>query len=110
VVVDADPPPAPPAPYLPSLPAPGMPDVPGAREVIAVPGTRVGTAGGATGRGPEGREPQERGALSEVGRYQIAGSGDGAWRTVLDTRTGAVYNYRSVDGRPGWWPITTPLV
>lgn len=52
----------------------------------------------------------EPGGPLPVGRYQIAGVGEGAWRTVLDTRTGVVYNYRSVDGSPGWWPITTPLV
>ena len=42
-------------------------------------------------------------------RYQIAGTGQTAWQTILDTATGVVYNYRNVDGRPQWVPITIPL-
>jgi hypothetical protein len=44
------------------------------------------------------------------GRSQVAGSGQAAWRTVLDTHTGVIQNYRTVGGHNLWMAITTPVL
>jgi hypothetical protein len=38
-------------------------------------------------------------------RFVLAGNGTDAWKTLLDTATGVVYNYRGET----WVPITRPL-
>ncbi len=43
-------------------------------------------------------------------RFVLAGVGQTAWQTLLDTTSGVVYNYRIVDGRSRWVPITHSLL
>lgn len=59
------------------------------------------------------REPAPTPAADRraVGRFVVAGHGQGGWTTVLDTTTGIVYNYREdIDGKSRWVPITHSLL
>jgi hypothetical protein len=70
--------------------------------------TGEGTSGTPPSRETSPQSPRESTAPAQ--RYQIAGAGQSAWQTVLDTATGVVYNYRNIEGQMKWVPITSPLL
>ncbi|MCA8955272.1 MAG: hypothetical protein KDC87_04310 [Planctomycetes bacterium] len=56
------------------------------------------------------KSPSPAPRIDPAQRFVLAGYGQSAWQTLLDTRTGVIYNYRAVDGRMQWVAITHSLL
>lgn len=53
--------------------------------------------------------PTAPGAAGSAGRYTQAGTGVDGWRTLLDTATGTIYNFRRDGKESRWVAITNSL-